>query len=85
MPEAVNGTVVPTVADGFAGVTAMDFSVAAVTVSVVLPEMLPEVAEIVELPTATAVARPDELMVAAAGVADAQVTELVMFFVLLSE
>jgi hypothetical protein len=85
VPVAVNGTVVPTVAEGFAGVTAMDFSVAAVTVSVVLPETLPEDAEIIELPAAPAVARPAALMVAAAGVADAQVTELVMFFVLLSE
>jgi hypothetical protein len=85
VPVAVNGTVVPTVAEGFTGVTAMDFSLAAVTVNVVLPEILPEVAEIVEPPTATAEARPDVLMVAAAGVADAQVTEPVMFFVLLSE
>jgi hypothetical protein len=59
--------------------------VAAVTVRVVLPAMLPEVAEIVELPTATAVARPAALMVAVARVADAQVTEPVMFFTLLSE
>jgi hypothetical protein len=59
--------------------------VAPVTVRVVLPAMPPEVAEMVELPTATAAATPDELMVAVAGVADAQVTEPVMFFVLLSE
>jgi len=63
----------------------MDFNVAAVTVSVVLPEMLPEVAEMALLPTATPVASPAELIDATAGVADAQVTEPVMFFVLLSE
>jgi hypothetical protein len=36
--------VLPLAIDGFAGVTAMDTSVAAVTVSVVLPETVPEVA-----------------------------------------
>jgi hypothetical protein len=63
----------------------MEVSVAAVTVRVVLPEMLPDVAEIVVLPTATADARPEALMVAAAGVPEAQVTDPVMSFELLSE
>jgi len=63
----------------------MDFKVAAVTVSVVLPETPTEVAEIVELPVATAVATPEALIVAAAGVPEAQVTAVVMFLVLLSE
>jgi hypothetical protein len=82
---AVNCTVVPAVAVGVAGVTAMDFKVAAVTVSVVLPETPPDVAEIVELPAATAVATPEALIVAVAGVPEAHVTDAVMFFVLLSE
>ena len=63
----------------------MEVSVAAVTVRVVLPEMLPDVAEIVVLPTATADARPEALMVAAVGVPEAQVTDPVMSFELLSE
>ena len=44
VPVAVNCCVPPLAIDGFAGVTAMDTSVAAVTVSVVLPETAPEVA-----------------------------------------
>ncbi len=52
--------------NGFAGVTAMDISAAAVTVtvSVVFPEMFPEVAVMVVEPTATAAARPELLIVA---------------------
>ena len=44
VPVAVNCCVPPFATDGFAGVMAIDTSVAAVTVSVVLPLMLPEVA-----------------------------------------
>jgi hypothetical protein len=44
VPVAVNCCVLPLVIDGFTGVTAIDASVAAVTVSVVLPETVPEVA-----------------------------------------
>lgn len=58
----------------------METSVTAPTVRVVLPETAPNVAEIELVPTATAVARPLVppvlLIVAFAGVADAQVTEL---------
>ena len=43
---------------GLAGVTAMDTNVAEVTVSVVLPETTPLVAEIVVLPTAALLASP---------------------------
>ena len=46
---AVNCIVVPAGVDGEAGVTAMDFNVAAVTVRVVLPTMPPEVAEMLLL------------------------------------
>ncbi len=48
-----------------AGVTAIDCSNAAVTVKVVLPEIVPDVAVMVEVPAATLVARPDELTVTA--------------------
>ena len=44
VPVAVNCNILPLAIDGFAGVTATDTSVAAVTVSVVLPETVPEVA-----------------------------------------
>ena len=44
VPVAVNCWVFPMAIEGFAGVTAMDASVAGVTVSVVLPETEPEVA-----------------------------------------
>jgi hypothetical protein len=44
VPVAVNCCVLPLVIEGLAGVTAIDTSVAAVTVSVVLPETAPEVA-----------------------------------------
>jgi hypothetical protein len=63
----------------------MDRNVAAVTVSVVELETEPEVAEIVEVPAATALARPEELTVATAVLEEAQVTEEVRSCVLLSE
>ena len=44
VPVAVNCCVVPLGIEGLAGLTAMDTSVAAVTVSVVEPVTLPEVA-----------------------------------------
>ena len=69
---------------GFAGVTAMDVNVAGVTVKSVEPLMLPEVALIVLVPAAKAVASPPAVMVAVAGVPDAHVTEAVRFCVLLS-
>jgi len=84
VPVAVNGSVRPFATLGFAGVTAIDVSAAAVTVSVVLPTTLPEVAEIVVVPTATVVARPPAAMVAVAVLDDAQVTEVVRSCVELS-
>jgi hypothetical protein len=56
---------------GFAGVTAIDTSVAGFTVSCVEPLMLPTVAEIVEVPAPTAVAKPVALIVATPGVPEA--------------
>jgi hypothetical protein len=71
VPVAVNCCVAPLVIEGFAGVTAIDTSVAGVTVSSVEPVMLPTVAEIVEVPTPTALAKPVALIVATVAVPDA--------------
>jgi hypothetical protein len=84
VPVAVNCCVSPLATLGVAGVTAMEASTAGVTVSVVFPVMLPEVAEIVVVPTATVVARPPAAMVAVAVLDEAQVTEAVRFCVVLS-
>jgi hypothetical protein len=67
------------VIDGFAGVTAIDCNVAAVTVRVVEPFMAPEVALIVEVPTPVPVARPAAVMVAVAVLDELQVAVLVKF------
>src|SRR6202022_2729458 len=66
VPVAVNCCVLPLAIDGFAGVTAMETRVAAVTVSVVLPETAPEVAcmDVDPLPTAVATPAAVELHVA---------------------
>jgi hypothetical protein len=66
--------------DGFAGVTAM-LTIGFVTVSVAVPEIVPNVAEIVVVPGATATANPAGLMAATVGADDAQVTVEVMFWV----
>ncbi len=85
---AVNCSLSPLAMLGLAGVTAIDTSVAAVTVNVVLPEMLPLVAEMVVLPAAAELARPCDpaalLMVATPMLLEAQVTWLVRFWVELS-
>jgi hypothetical protein len=62
----------------------MDTSVAAVTISVVLPEIAPLVALMVVLPAFSADARPAALIVAVVVVDDAQVTLAVRFCVELS-
>ncbi len=73
----------PLAIEGLPGVTAIDNSVAAVTVRVADPEMLPSVAWIVVDPAATEVASPFdpvELLIVATPVLDeAQVTEAVRF------
>jgi hypothetical protein len=84
VPVAVNCCVSPLAIDGLAGVTAIDWSAADVTVRTVDPTIAPEVALMVLVPTATAVANPPELMVAVAVVPDAQVTEAVRFCVVVS-
>ena len=71
------------------GETARETSVAGVTVSVAVPEMLPEVAVIVVEPAATEVANPFDpaaLLMAATAVADdIQVADVVRFCVVPSE
>src|SRR5271169_264584 len=75
--------------DGLAGVTAMAFNVAAVTVSTVEPVWPDSAAEMVVAPTVAPVASPLEPvaveMVATAGVAELQVTWAVMSCVVWSE
>jgi hypothetical protein len=78
-PVAVNCCVAPLAIEGFAGVTVIDCSVAAVTVSKVEPLMDDDVAVIVEVPTPAPVARPAALIVAAVVVPDDHVTVLVRF------
>jgi hypothetical protein len=79
VPVAVNCWVAPLVIDGFAGVTAIDCSVAAVTVSTVDPEIDDDVAVIAEVPTPAPLARPDALIVAVVVVPDDHVTVEVRF------
>src|SRR5258708_6122703 len=67
VPGAVNCSVLPLLIDGFAGNTLIATSLAGVTVSPVEPTILPLVAEIVEGPAATAVAKPVLLIVAELG------------------
>jgi hypothetical protein len=85
VPFAVNCCVSPFAIDGFAGVTATDTSVAAVTVSVVLLLTAPSVAEIVVVPIAADVASPFApaalLIEAVVGVPDAHVTVVVLSWV----
>ena len=81
VPVAVNCSVSPTGRLVLAGVTAIDWRAAVVTVKPVEPEMLPSVAEMVTGPAPTAVARPVLLIVAQVVSDDAQVTWLVKFSV----
>ena len=84
-PVAMNCASIPFVTLRLAGATWIDTSVAGDTVRLVLPEMLPLVAEIVAVPTLVAVARPFEpaalLMVAELVLDEAQVTWVVKAFV----
>jgi hypothetical protein len=83
VPVAKNCLVVPFAMLGLAGVTAIDDSVALVTVSVVVPDTVPRVAVIVVEPTATDVASPLEpavlLIVATDTAEELQVTVDVRF------
>jgi hypothetical protein len=75
----------PFAIEGFAGVTAIDTSVAAVTVRVVEPVMPTETALIWLVPTPTAVAKPAAVIVATVVVTELQVAVPVKFCVELSE
>jgi hypothetical protein len=79
VPVAVNCWVAPLVIDGFVGVTAIDWRVAAVTVSVVEPAMEDDVAVIVEVPTVAPVAKPAAVMVAEAVLDELHVALVVRF------
>ena len=86
VPVAVNCCVVPKAIDGVAGVTAIDTSVAAVTVTVVDPLMEPVVAVMFALPSPTLLASPCVgavlLIVATVDVSELHCTVSVMFCVL---
>jgi hypothetical protein len=89
VPVAVNCRAVPLTMLGLDGVTAIDTRVAEVTVSVVDPDIIPDVAVIVVEPVVTEVASPLEpaaLLIAATPATDEfQVTAVVRFCVVLSE
>ena len=80
VPVAVNCCVPLGATLAEAGVTAMDRNGLA-TVRVVVPLTAPEVAVIVVLPTAMAIAAPETLMVATAVLDDSQFAVAVRFFV----
>ncbi len=86
---AVNCLVVPSAMLGSVGVTPIVTSVADVTVRVVLPEMVPDVAVMVVDPAVKGVVRPLEppvlLTVATAVFDELQVTDAVRSWVVLSE
>ena len=70
---------------GLAGVTDMEDRVDGVTVRVVFPEMVPEVAVMVDLPNATPVARPLPFTFATDILDDLQVTWVVISWLVPSE
>lgn len=76
VPVAAICKVKPLAMPGSTGVTAMDCNVTALTVISVLAESAPVVAVIVEVPAASALARPPESMLATAGVFELQVTDV---------
>jgi hypothetical protein len=85
VPEAANCLLFPAGTLGLAGVTDMEIRVAEFTVRVVLPEILPEVAVIVVVPAATAVARPLLLTVATDVLDELQATWVVISWLVPSE
>jgi len=78
VPEAANCWVFPAGTLGLAGVTDMEVRIAVVTLRAVFPEILPEVAVMVVMPAATAVARPLLLTVATDVLDELQVTCVVI-------
>jgi hypothetical protein len=81
VPVAMNCCVAPLVIDGFTGVTAIEFSVGGVTVSVVEPLIVPSVAPILVVPAVAPVASPPEEMVATLLLLELQATAEVKFLV----
>ena len=77
VPVAENCFVVPRGITGIAGVTAIDTSVAGLTLSVVVPVIEPKVALTLVPPTAALVASPGLFTLAMAELAVLQITELV--------
>ena len=82
MPVAVNCWFVPNAIDGFAGVIAIETRAALVTVRVVDPLTVPELAAIVVVPVPAPVASPALEMEATPSRDEFQVTVPVMFCVL---
>ncbi len=81
----MSACVVPRANDAFAGVTVNDTRAAGPTVSCAVPLMPPDVAVIVVTPLPTPVAKPPLLTVAAAGLLELHVADVVRFCVLPSE
>src|SRR5829696_2472234 len=77
VPVATNCCEVPSAIEGDAGVTVTETRDGAVTVSVVDPLTVPEVAVIAVIPSAELAARPPDAMVAVAGVPEDHTTLLV--------
>lgn len=77
----MNCCVLPAAIEGEAGVTEMEVNTAAVTVSVVEPLIVPDLAVIVADPCATPVAKPPLLIVAMVAAEELQVALLVKFCV----
>lgn len=82
MPVAVNCWFVPNAIDGFAGVTAIETRAALVTVRVVDPLIVPELAATVVVPVPFPVASPAVEIVATACDEELQVAAPVMSCVL---
>ena len=87
VPVAMNCSVLPFAIEGFAGVTEIDTSVGAVTVTVrvVDPLTAPEAACILLVPAPTPVANPPAAIVATPVVCEVHIAVLVRFCVELSE
>ena len=85
MPVATNCWVVPNAMLGLVGVIASETSVAGVTVRVVEPDTLPEIAVIVVVPAPNEVANPALLVVATTVSDEFHVTVAVRSCVVLSE
>jgi len=85
VPVAVNCSEVPLAIERLGAVTAIETSVAAVTVKVADPLTAPETALMLLVPVPTAVTIPPEVTVATLVVCELQVTELVIFCVEPSE